>query len=180
MLVLALCSAGPAVAVPLTDLRAEDLLPMAGEMKKTLALTTNQQTLWNKAQAQSRALLRDRARRRAALQEWARTLLASPDPDLRKLERETDTEIATATAEDRQLRALWLDVNDGLDDSQRRRIAGLLGDQLMRVVPEGGQGGGAPGGQHDEQNRRGGPGNGRGPGSGSMGSPGGASLNFGG
>ena len=182
MLVLALCGGDPAVAVPLTDLRAEDLLPMAGELKKTLALSTNQQTLWNKAEAQSRAILRDRIRRRAALQEWARTLLASPDADLRKLDRATDTEIATATAEDRQLRALWLDVNDGLDDSQRRRIAGLLGEQLMRVVPEGGQGGGAPGGQRDEQNRRGGPGNGRGPGSGPGGNsgPGGASLNFGG
>lgn len=178
-LVLALCSAGPAVAVPLTDLRAEDLLPMAGELKKTLALSTNQQTLWGKAEAKSRAILRDRSRRRAALQEWTRTLLASPDADLRKLDRETETEIATATAEDRQLRALWLDVNDGLDDNQRRQITGLLGEQLTRVVPDGSQGGGAPGGQREEQNRRGGPGNGRGPGS-SPGGNSGTSLNFGG
>jgi hypothetical protein len=180
-LVFALCSAGSAVAVPLTDLRAEVLLPMAGELKKTLALSTNQQTLWAKAEARSRAILRDRSRRRAALQEWTRTLLAGPDADLRKLDRETETEIATATAEDRQLRALWLDVNDGLDDNQRRQIASLLGEQLTRVVPDGSQGG-APGGQRDDQNRRGGPGNGRGPGSGPGGNsgPGGASLNFGG
>jgi uncharacterized membrane protein YgcG len=180
-LVLVLSRAGTAVAVPLTDLHAEDLLSMAGPMKKTLALSANQQTLWGKAEAKSRAILRDRARRRAALQEWAKTLLASPDADLRKLDQETDTEIATASAEDRQLRALWLDVNDGLDDSQRRQIAGLLGEQLMRVVPDGSQGG-APGGQRDEQNRRGGPGNGRGPGSspGGNSGPGGASLNFGG
>jgi len=192
VLALAICGAAPAGAVPLTDLRAEDLLPMAGAVKKTLDLSANQQTLWNKAEATSRALLRDRTRRRTALQEWAKTSLASPDVDLRKLDQATDAEIVTANAEDRQLRAVWLDVNDGLDDSQRRHIARLLGEQLMRVVPDGSQGGsqggGAPGGQRDDQNRRGGPGNGRGPGSGASGmggmggmsGPGGASLNFGG
>lgn len=181
-LALALFSAGAALAVPLTDLRAEDLLPMAGDIKMTLDLSANQQTLWNKAETQSRAIVRDRSRRRLALQEWTQNLLASPDVDLRTLDRESGVEIATANAEDRQLRALWLDVNDGLDDSQRRRIAGLLREQLMRVVPEGGHGGAAARGQRDEQNRRGGPGNGRGagPGPGGMIGPGGASLNVGG
>lgn len=185
LLLVAIAGAGAAYAVPLTDLRAEDLLPMAGDMKQSLGLSPNQQTLWNKAEAASRTILRDRARRRAALQEWARTLLASQDADLRKMDAATDAESATANAEDRQLRALWLDVNDGLDDQQRRQVAGRLGEQLMRVVPEGGGRGAAPGGPRDEQNRRGGPGNGRGPGSGmggmgGMGSPGGASLNIGG
>jgi len=179
-----MAGAGAAHAVPLTDLRAEDLLPMAGDMKQSLNLSPNQQTLWSKAEAASRTILRDRTRRRAALQEWARTLLASPDADLRKLDAATDAESATANAEDRQLRALWLDVNDGLDDNQRRRVAGRLGEQLLRVVPDGVGRGAAPAGQRDEQNRRGGPGNGRGPGAGSgpggPGGPGGASLNFGG
>jgi len=185
LLFIAMAGAGAAHAVPLTDLRVEDLLPMAGDMKQSLGLSPNQQTLWNKAEAASRTILRDRARRRAALQEWARTLLASQDADLRKLDAATDAESATANAEDRQLRALWLDVNDGLDDQQRRQVAGRLGEQLMRVVPEGGGRGAAPGGPRDEQNRRGVPGNGRGQGSGmggmgGMGSPGGASLNIGG
>ena len=82
-LALATAGAGTAHGVPLTDLRAEDLLPMAGDLKQSLNLSTNQQTLWNKAEAASRTILRDRTRRRAALQEWARTLLASPDADLR-------------------------------------------------------------------------------------------------
>jgi len=181
LLLVAIAGAGAAYAVPLTDLRAEDLLPMAGDMKQSLGLSPNQQTLWNKAEAASRTILRDRARRRAALQEWARTLLASPDADLRKLDAAADTDIATASAEDRQLRALWLDVNDGLNDNQRRQVAGRLGEQLLRVVPEGGGRASPPGGPRDEQNRRGGPGNGRGPGAGSgPGGPGGASLNFGG
>jgi hypothetical protein len=181
LLSLAMAGAGTAHAVPLTDLRAEDLLPMAGDLKRSLNLSPNQQTLWSKAEAESRTILRDRARRRTALQEWARTLLASPDADLRKLDAATDAESATANAEDRQLRTLWLDVNDGLDDNQRRQVAGRLGEQLLRVVPDGGGRGAAPAGPRDEQNRRGGPGNGRGPGVGSgPGGPGGASLNFGG
>jgi len=176
-----MAGAGAAHAVPLTDLRAEDLLPMAGDLKQSLGLSPNQQTLWNKAEAASRTILRDRARRRAALQEWARTLLASQDADLRKLDAATEAESATANAEDRQLRALWLDVNDGLDDDQRHRVAGRLGEQLLRVVPDGSGRIGAPAGPRDEQNRRGGPGNGRGPGAGSgSGGPSGASLNFGG
>ena len=180
-LALATAGAGTAHGVPLTDLRAEDLLPMAGDLKQSLELSTNQQTLWNKAEAASRTILRDRTRRRTALQDWARTLLASPDADLRKLDAATDAESATAHGEDRQLRALWLDVNDGLDDNQRRQVAGRLGEQLLRVVPDGSQRSGAPAGPRDEQNRRGGPGNGRGPGTGSgPGGPGGASLNFGG
>ena len=180
-LALATAGAGTAHGVPLTDLRAEDLLPMAGDLKQSLNLSTNQQTLWNKAEAASRTILRDRTRRRTALQDWARTLLASPDADLRKLDAATDAESATASAEDRQLRALWLDVNDGLDDNQRRQVAGRLGEQLLRVVPDGSQRSGAPAGPRDEQNRRGGPGNGRGPGAGQgPGGPGGASLNFGG
>jgi hypothetical protein len=127
LLSLAMAGTGTAHAVPLTDLRAEDLLPMAGDLKQSLNLSPNQQTLWSKAEAASRTILRDRTRRRAALQEWVRTLLASPDADLRKLDAATDAESATANAEDRQLRALWLDVNDGLDDNQRRRVAGRLG-----------------------------------------------------
>ena len=180
-LALATAGAGTAHGVPLTDLRAEDLLPMAGDLKQSLGLSPNQQTLWNKAEGASRTILRDRSRRRAALQEWARTLLASPDADLRKLDAATDAESATANAEDRQLRAQWLDVNDGLDDHQRRQVASRLGEQLLRVVPDGSQRSGAPAGPRDEQNRRGGPGNGRGPGAGQgPGGPGGASLNFGG
>ncbi|MBD8723065.1 hypothetical protein IFT43_06810 [Oxalobacteraceae sp. CFBP 13708] len=180
-LALATAGAGTAHGVPLTDLRAEDLLPMAGDLKQSLGLSPNQQTLWNKAEGASRTILRDRSRRRAALQEWTRTLLASPDADLRKLDAATDAESATANAEDRQLRAQWLDVNDGLDDHQRRQVASRLGEQLLRVVPDGSQRSGAPAGPRDEQNRRGGPGSGRSPGAGQgPGGPGGASLNFGG
>lgn len=179
---LALGSALPALAVPLLDLRAEDLLPLAADARKSLNLNANQQTLWGQVEAKTRAVLRERQRRRETLQEQAKALLAKPDAELRELAKASDAEQASTAAEDRQLQALWLEVNDALDDNQRRQVAGLLGEQLMRVVPEGGAGR-PTGGEHSGGRGRGGAGgaggHGRG-GMGGMGSPGGASLNLGG
>jgi hypothetical protein len=59
-----------------------------------------------------------------------------------------------------------LDVNDGLADNQRSQVLGWLGWQMMRLVSEDGQRGGASGGQRNEQNRCGGRGNGPGNGCG--------------
>jgi hypothetical protein len=67
-------------------------------------------------------------------------------------------------------------VNDALDDKQRARVATFVGEQLMRVVPEG-HPGGEGGGERGGGGRRGGMG---GHGRGGMGSPGGASINLGG
>lgn len=129
-------AAGASLAVPLMDLRAEDLLPMASEFKQSLTLNANQQTLWQQVENRSRAVLRERQRRREALQEQARTLLARPDVELRTLNTLVEAESAAAAQEDRQLRELWLGLNDALDDAQRRQLALLLSEQLMRVVPQ--------------------------------------------
>lgn len=173
----AIAAAAPSFAVPLMDMRAEDLLPMASEFKKSLNLTPNQQTLWNQVEGRSRAVLRERQRRREAIQEQAKALLAKPDVELRALNKTVEAELATAADEDRALREAWLGVNDALDDKQRAQIATLLAEQLMRVVPEGrpdggGERGGRPGGGHG----RGGPGGGMG----SPGGMGGGSINIGG
>lgn len=176
---LALCGAGASFALPLTDLGAEDLLPMTTEVKKTLKLSANQEILWNQVEAQSRSILRERQKRRQALQERAKELLGKPDVELRDLDREAESELTTAFAEDRKLRALWLEMNDALDDSQRRHVADLLSDQLMRVIPEGGRAG-AQGAPRTDRPRRGsGMGRGAGPGAGGMGGPGGATINGG-
>jgi hypothetical protein len=160
------------------DLRAEDLVPLASEFKKSMNLNANQQTLWQQVESRSRAVLRERQHRRDALQEQAKALLARPDVELRELNTLVEAENAATAQEDRQLRALWLGLNDALDDAQRRQVAALLGEQLMRVVPEGrpergGERGAEKGGE------RGGRGMG-GHGRGGMGSPGGGSINIGG
>jgi hypothetical protein len=180
---LAIGAAVPSFAVPLMDMRAEDLLPMASEFKKSLNLNPNQQTLWNQVEGRSRTILRERQRRREALQEQAKTALARPDVELRDVSKAIEAEQAMADAEDKQLRDLWLGINDALDDKQRAQLAVLLGEQLMRVVPEGRPGGAGGGGERGA--RPGGGGHGRGGPGGGMGGmggggPGGSSINIGG
>jgi hypothetical protein len=184
---LAIGSAAPSFAVPLMDMRVDDLLFMSTDVRKSLNLTPNQQTLWNQMEGRSRSILRERQRRREALQEQARTLLARPDVELRDLNRAVDAEATATNAEDKQLREAWLEVNDALDDKQRAQVVTFVGEQLMRVVPDGHPGGerggergsgGRPGGMGGHGRGRGGMEGGMG--GGGMGSPGGASINFGG
>lgn len=178
---LAIGSAVPSFAVPLMDMRVDDLLFMAADMKQSLNLTPNQQTLWNRMEGRSRALLRERQHRREALQAQAKALVAKPDVELRDLDKAVEAEAATTAAEDKQLRAAWLEVNDALDDRQRAQVAAFIGEQLMRVVPEG-----RPGGERGGERGNGGgrPGGMGGHGRGGMGGGGmggnGASLNLGG
>jgi hypothetical protein len=186
LLAFAIGSAAPSFAVPLMDLRAEDLLFMSADVRKSLNLTPNQQTLWNQMEGRSRSILRERQRRREALQEQAKALVAKPDVELRDLNRAVEAEGAATTAEDKQLREAWLEVNDALDDKQRAQVATFVGEQLMRVVPEGHPGGEGGGERGSGGGRRGGMGGhgrggmGGGGGMGGMGGPGGASINLGG
>lgn len=187
LVALALGSAAPSFAVPLMDIRAEDLMFMASDFKKTLNLTTNQQTLWNQVEGRTRSVLRDRQHRRDALQEQAKTMVAKPDVELRDLNKLVEAESAVETAEDKQLRELWLSVNDALDDKQRGLVAVFVGEQLQRVIPEGKPGGGGEragergnaGGRSGGRGGRGGAGGGAGGAGGGMG-PGGGSINIGG
>jgi len=187
LLALAVGAATPSFAVPLMDMRVEDLMFMASDMKSSMNLSTNQQTLWNQVEGRTRSVLRERQHRRETLQEQAKAMLAKPDVELRELNKMVEAESAASNAEDRQLRELWLGVNDALDDKQRAQVAVFLGEQLVRVVPEGRPGGGGErGGERGERGGRGGRGGGRG-GMGGMGGgagggmgPGGGSINIGG
>ena len=137
----------------------------------------------NPVAGRSRCILRLRPRRREALQEQAKAMVAKPDVELRDLNKAVEAEAATTAAEDKQLRAAWLEVNDALDDKQRAQVATFVGEQLMRVVPDGhpgGERGGEHGGQHERGSHMGGHGRGGMGGGGGMGGPGGASLNIGG
>ena len=176
---LAIGSAAPSFAVPVMDMRAEDLVPMASELKASLNLNTNQQTLFGQVESRSRAILRERQRRREALQEQARAIVARPDVELRDLNKLVEAESAASSAEDKQLREMWLGLNDALDDKQRRQVATLMGEQLMRVVPEGRQGGERNSSDSDRSGRGAG-GHGRRGGMGGMGGPGGSTVNIGG
>jgi hypothetical protein len=170
LLALAVGAAAPSFAVPLMDMRAEDLLPMASELRKALNLNANQQTLWQRVESHSRTMLRERQSRRERMQEQARAKLDSPNVELRELNALIDAEAGLAAAEDKQLRELWLTVNDALDDGQRRKVATLVTEQMQRV-PEANQphgGGDREKGEGGDHKRGGGAGRGRGGMSGGM------------
>lgn len=154
-------AAAPAFAVPLMDMRAEDLVPMASEFRKSLALNANQQTLWQQVENRSRNLLRERKTRRDQLQALTRAGLEAQNVELRELQAALEQEQAASAAEDRQLREWWLSVNDALDDGQRQAVAKFLSEQLIRIEDGPGRSTARPAGGEGEQ-RRGPPGGGRG------------------
>lgn len=165
-LLLGAASAG-AMAIPVMDMRIEDMLPMGPDFKTELKLNANQQILWQKVEAQSRQLARERRSRRERLEAGLRQRLAEPKVELRELVGGLEAESAASAAEEKQLRAWWLEVNDALDETQRQAVATFLGEQMLRKM----DGGAPPGvGGGKEEGSRGGRGGrpGAGPGAGGM------------
>jgi hypothetical protein len=136
-LLLAFGLAAPALATGLAEMRAEDLLPMAPEFRKSLNLNANQQTLFNQVENKTRTILRERQSRRERLQARALAGLAQPKAELREYAQALDAESTVAAAEEAQLRALWLDLNDALNDTQRQAVLTLVLEQLQRVPDPG-------------------------------------------
>lgn len=148
----------PAFATPVAEMRAEDYLPMAAELKKSLNLNANQQTLWAQTESRTRKLLAERKARRERLQAAALAGAQAANAELRDLGKAMDEETNTSAAEEKQLREWWLTVNDALTEGQRQTVAQLVAEQLQRVQEIGG---GRPerpegGGEHRGGGRRGG------------------------
>jgi hypothetical protein len=152
---------GSAFATPVMDMRADDLVPMASEFRKELNLNANQQILWQQVESRSKAVLRERHARRERLQQALTAGLGGAKVELRDLNGPLEAEAATSAQEDKALRELWLGVNDALDENQRRQVATMVAEQLMRV-PESDQHHAAPRpteegkGQHRGMGRKGG------------------------
>jgi hypothetical protein len=68
-------------------MRAEDYLPMAAELKKSLNLNANQQTLWSQTESRTRKLLAERKARRERLQAAALAGAQAANAELRDLAR---------------------------------------------------------------------------------------------
>ncbi|CAN7657282.1 hypothetical protein LJR289_005039 [Pseudoduganella sp. LjRoot289] len=161
LLTTALAFAVPAFAVPVMEMRAEDLLVMAADFRKELNLNVNQTTLWQQTESRTRTLLRERKSRRERMQLAVRPALDRKDVELRELAGGVETEALLAAAEEKQLRTWWLEVNDALDETQRGKVAVFLAEQMQRV--EGGAG------ERPERKKEGGEGGGRGGHKGGMG-----------
>jgi hypothetical protein len=59
-----------------------------------------------------------------------------PTTELRDMAAWVDREADLSMQEDRQLRELWLTVNDALDDHQRQTVLAFLADELARVAED--------------------------------------------
>jgi hypothetical protein len=136
-LLLALGLAAPAFATPIMEMRAEDLLPMAPELRKSLNLNANQATLFTQVENKTRNILRERQSRRERLQQHTLTAMTQPKVDLRDFAPALDAESTVTAAEENQLRALWLDMNDALNENQRQAVLTFVLEQMQRVQDSG-------------------------------------------
>lgn len=125
---------GASFATPVMEMRAEDLVPMAAEFRNELKLTPNQLTLWQRVESRSKTIVRERQSRRERLQASLKSRLELPKVELRELDGALEAENAATVEEDKQMRAMWLEMNDALDDNQRQQVASMIGEQLMRVA----------------------------------------------
>ncbi|AYR22827.1 hypothetical protein [Herbaspirillum rubrisubalbicans] len=170
---LMLATALPAMATPLVDLIASDILPMTEPLKSDLNLNPNQQILWRQTEQKTRAILAQRQQRRASLQAHTDQVLHKPGGDFRELAADYDADAHAAEEEAHQLREIWFEMADALDDGQRKQVQDYILDRMQRV---------ADGPAQDEQGHarsggtsgsRGGMGRGMGSGAGGMGGGGG-------
>ena len=140
-----------ASAVPIAEMRLEDLLPMAPDFRTELKLNANQTILWQQVEGKTRQLLRERKARRERLQAGVTQGLQAPRLELRDLLAGLDNESTLSLAEEKQVREWWLSVNDALDEQQRQMVAQFIAGQMARVmdaaVPHS-ESRGAPGGEH--------------------------------
>lgn len=116
----------------------DELMMQSSDVKNSLDLTGNQQILWRQTEAKMREIANARRSRRDQLQSDLKKGVNNPNAELRDLAKLVDAEADQSNRENKQLRELFLTVNDALDDNQRRKILLLLSDQLERLPDEGG------------------------------------------
>jgi hypothetical protein len=150
-----LCATLPASATKVMEMEADQLVRAAAFVRESLALTPNQETLFQQVSAKSAAILRARQSRREHLQADLKARLTDPRQELRDLSAAIDQEAAAAVAEDRQLRELWLTLHDALTDQQRAGASQFLLTQLDRVdAPPRAPQGERPQGERGEHGQR--------------------------
>ena len=131
------CFCAHAWALPAFDVQADVLMAQSDDLKQALKLNANQQILWRSTESKMRAILDERRRRRERLQDALKDGTAKSGAELRDLARLYDSEADASYREDKQLRELFLTVNDALDDTQRQTVLAALNDQLQRIPDKG-------------------------------------------
>lgn len=167
-----------AFAIPIMDMKVEDLMPMGPDFMQELKLNDNQARLWRQVESKTRQVMRARRERRERLEGGLKQALVQPKLELRDLVGGLDAETTTTAAEEKGLREMWLEVNDALNEQQRQQVGAFIAGQMSRVMD------GAPPPHDDGGKRDKGDGGGRGGrpggGGGGGGGMGGMGLNVGG
>jgi uncharacterized membrane protein YgcG len=120
-------------AVPLMDFQAEDIIPMAEELKPSLNLNVNQEILWRKVEEKTRVIVREQQSRARQLQVSAVRQMGNPDLELRDLSPAVESDSTLSNNENKELRELWLTINDALNDEQRQKVRLYIADRLQRA-----------------------------------------------
>jgi hypothetical protein len=126
-----------ASAIPVMDVQLDDLMAQASDLRQSLNLTPNQQILWRQTESKMRTIAETRRRRREQLQADMKKGVSDPKTELRDLAKNLALEDDQSYQENKQLRELFLIVNDALDDKQRQAVLLLLSDHLQRVPDQG-------------------------------------------
>ena len=121
-------------AATLFDVAPDVLLRQSSEIQQKLNLSANQRMLWLQVEGKARDMLRDRQIRREQLLAEFGAQLSAP-LELRDLARKIVTEEDRSLQESRRIRELWLDIDDALDDSQRRIFHLAMLDQMSKIDP---------------------------------------------
>jgi hypothetical protein len=155
-------------ATAVMDFRGEDVIPMAEELKPTLKLNPNQEILWRQVEDKTRAIVRAQHNRAQQLQADANRQMGKPRAELRDMIPAIEAESALSGSENKQLRELWLTLNDALDDGQRETVRLYIADRLQRASEPSLDSGGSKS-KSDSSSGRKGRGSGGGMGGGGMG-----------
>jgi hypothetical protein len=122
----------PSYALPVMDISAENLVWLSKDIQKSLDLQPNQRLLWQQVQDRVSGILQARQSRRALLQREMMRDLDDPKVELREAAKKIEAEEELSHQENKQLRELFLAMDDAMKDSQRLIIRSLLADQLQR------------------------------------------------
>ena len=109
------------------------LLTDLNELKPRLALSSQQDQLWQKAEAATRELIRDgQGKREQTFTELKQALLTG-DFDPRALGRKADQEMAEGMKRAQDVRELWFACHDSLDAGQKAIVYQSLLEHLQRA-----------------------------------------------
>ena len=118
-------------AMQVMEFRAETLLLNSAQLKTSLNLNPNQQTLWQQTEAKLHGVIHQRDIRQGRLQSEFETVLSNSVVELRDLNSKIDQEEQITLRENKEIREICLTLYDALDDQQRSVLQAFLLEQLL-------------------------------------------------